>query len=919
MKATLFCVSAFLTNVACAGNPDYKTYFNRGFSFTENKGQVVDQAGTKRNDILYTGDGVGGIKIFFQQGKISYVISEAGSLNEKQEGEDQVLKTANKVPVLPASRQQTVLSHRIDVEFMNGNPTASLVTSNQTESPTNYHLAHCREGLTARSFQKLMYKDIYPNVDILFKGGQPGGLEYDIVLKPGANPADIKIKYTGADELQLEKQKLIIKTSLGEITEYIPEAFQMINGKKVNVKAEYRLHPTRNDSPAGGGAGGEVSFQLSAYNLAYPVIIDPWATYFGAGNGHSITEGWGIITDQPGNAIVTGYTSSVNFPVTAGAFQSQLANPSNNGFGPFDLFIAKFDVNGNLLWSTYYGGSAADTPYGIATDNSNNILITGTTASSDFPITSGAFQTAPAGAFIIKLDGNGNRLWATYCGGATDVGNGITTDHLNNVLVTGNTNSANFPVTSGAFQKNLAGKTDAFIAKFDGNGNPIWATYYGGSSFENAYQIATDNLNNVVVTGNTSSFDIPVNPGAFQGSLKGSSNAFAVKFDGNGNELWATYYGGSNVDIATGVATDNLNNVVITGATNSFDFPVSAGAFQTALLQTPSLLSLTMGNNVFIVQLDSLGNRRWATYFRAEDELDDGNGVAIDLNSNIYITGFAENSTMSTTACAFHPQYGGGPEDAFIAKFDSVGNLTCSSYVGGDGYEDGGGWKSGAVNGKNVYMIGSTSGDFPVTSNGFQTNYGGEFYNSFIIELCSATCGADNAIKVSVGANITINTGTSVKLNPNTTGNYNYYWSPSSGLSCTDCKNPMASPTVTTTYYLTLNDTTNDCNCGISGDSVTIAVVSNCSIYIPDAFSPNGDGVNDVFSVYIPSCINPGNYTFQVFDRWGEKVFSSNDPKKGWDGTYNGKEMDNDVFIYVLTYSANNAGIVHKGNVSLIK
>ncbi|MCE5213695.1 MAG: DUF3344 domain-containing protein [Methanobacterium sp.] len=277
----------------------------------------------------------------------------------------------------------------------------------------------------------------------------------------------------------------------------------------------------------------------SSGNLVY-------STYLG---GSSSDDGFGIAVDCNGNAYITGYTDSTNFPITPGAYQATKASPS----GGFDIFVTKLNSEGTaLIYSTYLGGSANSSPVvtassygiGIALSEAGDIYITGRTTSSNFPTTIGAYQTNINGVsdvVVTKFDPAGSLVFSTYLGGGGDTntseyGHSIVIDKNGYVYIGGRTNSTNFPTTPGAYRttKNPgsgAAAHDAFISKFDSNGNLIYSTYYGGSGSDMGTAIDVDNEGNVYITGYDNYTALPTTPGAFQPASGGSSDAFFGKLD----------------------------------------------------------------------------------------------------------------------------------------------------------------------------------------------------------------------------------------------------------------------------------------------------------------------------------------------------------------------------------------------------
>jgi hypothetical protein len=282
----------------------------------------------------------------------------------------------------------------------------------------------------------------------------------------------------------------------------------------------------------------------------------------GGSNG-ATEQGGGIAVDGAGNAYVIGSTTSTDFPTTAGAFQTALAGVEN-------AFVAKLDPTGaSLIYSTYLGGSPSAFGLGIAVDASGNAYVIGTTTSTDFPTTAGAFQTAFGGnqdAFVAKLDPTGARLvYSTYLGGSSyDVGLSIAVDAAGNAYVAGFTGSTDFPTTPGAFQTALGGTEDAFVAKLDPTGaSLVYSTYLGGSGEDIGRGIALDTLvnPNAYVTGHTGSRDFPKTPGAFQPNYGGDLDIFVTKITEAAippGPFSARVTGGGTIDVVGGIGNFDL-------------------------------------------------------------------------------------------------------------------------------------------------------------------------------------------------------------------------------------------------------------------------------------------------------------------------------------------------------------------------
>jgi hypothetical protein len=334
-----------------------------------------------------------------------------------------------------------------------------------------------------------------------------------------------------------------------------------------------------NLSSAVGGTGFVAKLNASGSALVY-------STYLG---GSVADAGRGIAVDSSGNAHVTGYTLSTDFPVTPAAFKtigpSDTCNALTNPSPCDDAFVAELNAAGSaLVYSTYLGGSNYNAGFGIAVDSSGNAYVAGTTSSSDFP-TAEPFQATLHGssnAFVTKLNASGSDLiYSTYLGGSNgDQGFGIAVDSSGSAYVTGYTSSSDFPTvnplqpSSGSY-----GHFTGYVAKLNPTGSAlVYSTYLGGSVAEKAFGIAVDSSGDAYVVGLTWSPDFPtVNPIQAANHATGGLypiTAFVAELNAAGSALiYSTYLGGSVQDTASGVAVDSSGNAYITGNTFSSDFP----------------------------------------------------------------------------------------------------------------------------------------------------------------------------------------------------------------------------------------------------------------------------------------------------------------------------------------------------------
>lgn len=655
--------------------------------FIENSGQLNYTDGENAENVQYY------IKmntqtVFFFEGFIAYVTEK-----EDKNGRTQLF--------------------RLDM-LLNSSSNCKILANHLNTSPIYNYYNSERAHIHAQTYPEIVYQNVYPNIDLRFYLND-GQLKYDFIVKPGGRVDKIDLAFDGCDSISITEQgHLTVYTKNGQLQNFSPVTFQLTDhGRKSHVNSSYKINAER-----------FAGFNVENYNKNLPLIIDPtqnWSTYYGGNNGDQ-SEG---VTSNGSNVYITGNTQSTDLPTVAGSFQS-----SNSGGK--DLFITKFDNSGNHLWTTYYGGGSDDLGEEISMIDSD-IYITGTTQSSDFPVSTGAFQGSLGGgrdAFIIKMNGAGNRIWATFYGGSNDdLGNDIDCEN-GKVIVTGYTQSTDFPVSGGAFQGSFAGGEDAFVVKLDSSGTQDWATYYGGSANDQGNGVSFDNDGEVYFTGLTQSSDFPITGGAFQTTLDGGDDAFVAKLDGSGNQLWGSYYGGNNADAANSIDNNAGDSLVVVGRTESSDFPVSTGAFQS---------SNAGGREAFIFCMDESGSREWASYYGGSND-DFGEGVSVSNTcDSIYLVGRTQSSDFPTTSDGFQTTLQGG-YDAFLTGFNFSGNQYYSTYYGGSDNDDRA--QSVSVSSLSIYFTGNTSSsNFPTTSGAHQTslvNSPDGFLASFNFTDCSS-------------------------------------------------------------------------------------------------------------------------------------------------------------------------------------
>ena len=544
----------------------------------------------------------------------------------------------------------------------------------------------------------IAYVSPWPGVDVQY-WGREGRLESVYLVRPGADPGAIKLRYSGQDELVIDGQgRLAVRTPLGEIVEGAPTVYQEAGGRRSNVGGRYVLLDERT-----------VGFQLGAYDRRLPLVIDPtlmYSTYLG---GSGSDQGNGIAVDSSGNAYVAGLTTSTNFPAVAGSYRT------TNGGGR-DAFVTKLGPSGALVYSTYLGGSGLDEANGIDIDASGNAYITGVTASTNFP-TLGAYQTLAGGGddvFVTKLNASGSGLvYSTYLGGTDDDESlAIAVDGPGSAYVTGATFSSNFD-TLNAFQIALV-DFDAFVTKLSASGSTLaYSTYLGGTGLDEGFAIAVDGSGSAYVTGSTFATDFPT-ASPYRAASGGGRDGFVTKLSTGGAALtYSTYLGGSGSDYGAGIAVDGSGNAYVAGLSASSNFP-TFGAIQGANAG---------GDDAFVTKLNAAGSAPLYSTYLGGSGGDGAGAIALDSDNGAFVTG----STFSTNFPTVSPIQGaaGGGSDAFVAKVSSAGSsLAHSTYLGGTtGGDRGWGIAAGAAG--HAYVVGSTfSSNFPLASPSQSANAG---------------------------------------------------------------------------------------------------------------------------------------------------------------------------------------------------
>lgn len=512
-------------------------------------------------------------------------------------------------------------SKPVTLEFIGASTSASMTGTNELAGKANYLVGDDPSAWKTNvpTYASVRVEQLYPGVDLAWYG-KGRSLEFDLVLEAGADPGNVSFKLDGvpAPIPEIGPDGALVA---GDVRFERPVAYQEVDEVRKAVPCGY---VTNGD--------GRVGFRLGEYDHLLPLVIDPEIGYtytfadsskdisiFGIAvdstgaayvAGRTRTEGSGgvltvaafvaklnpegtalvysttisgsagneeardIAVDATGNAFITGFVFSSNFPTTAGAFQTTKGSPN----GTQDAFVAKLAPGGDsFVYSSFLGGSGGTSGSRIAIDASGNAFVAGFTQSSNFPTTSPAQGTfgGVRDAFLTKVNAAGSaKTYSTYLGGSqSDTGNDVAVDASGSAYVVGVTTSTNFPVSAGTIQGTSGGGSDGFWAKYDPAGQRVASTYLGGTGFDSANGVAVDAAGNSYLTGETASPEFPL-VAPVQSTIAGDRDAFITSLNGSGTATtFSTFYGGTRYDYGTAIALGGTGSIDVVGTTESNDFP----------------------------------------------------------------------------------------------------------------------------------------------------------------------------------------------------------------------------------------------------------------------------------------------------------------------------------------------------------
>jgi hypothetical protein len=787
--------------------------------FIENRGQIINTKGNLVPEVQYYSKNSGQAEVYLTPTRISYVLpkTEKVPLSDKRVSSNTALLAQHTLWNTDSLVEVTSL-WRTDVVLVGANPNAIIEPTEQVSEYFNFYYGHCPDGITnVHGYQKLIVRDVYPHIDLVWITTKSGGLKYEFHVKPGGNPNQIHLRYDGANNLHLSDGTIEAITPHGSITDSKPETFILKNSTEFSVNSKYSV------------SGNDVRFTIENYDKTQTLIIDPnviWGTFCGGSNDFI-----GMARNTANNEIAVLFeTITNNFPANAGQTASG---------GGVDNAVTKLNTAGVLQWATYFGGDNNEKVINdinsgrITFDGSGDVVFCGCTSSSNFPSTINTYKSTGVNVgdwFVVKLTGaTGARSWATqYGSNLIDGANNLCVDGSNNIIVVGFTVSFptnSFSTTSAAF-KAITNSGSGAIVKFNSSGTRQWATLFNDTIsntpsnpfIQGLNAVACDASGNIFVAGAETGKAYPTTAGGYQPNdptpntcTDGScTDAVIASFASDGSRRWATYYDGTAINgtgetnrsfgsKAVSIVVDGNGNVWVGGNTTATDFPVTPDGYQIATNGTP---------DCFLLKFNNTGTRLWASYLTWPGMQRLGT-IALGSNNDILVSLSTNANNFFTTTSAYQVAVPATANPLGLMRFDNNGTLLWSTYFAPN--------NSSATDNTNISMhaailqaegtlilVGSADkGTNPVVFPTGRTkiNRPGGTQAGWVAKVCAA-----GGPSPSQGGNRAICLGDTTQLGIAPVAGMTYVWTPTTNMVNPTSAQPKVFPTTTTTYYVLATD-----------------------------------------------------------------------------------------------------------------
>jgi|GEM_PF-2746556 len=890
MKTFITLIFIFASSLIANTKPkNIKIVIDKNFGyFIENAGQFGGKFESERPSYFYENRAC---KLAFYKNYISFNFT---SNTQTKSGSEFSLKGKYEADV------QSVYLSLIGI-----NTSANIISYDQADYFINYY-NQFGNFKSINTYKSLIYKNIYNKIDLIFLASDLG-IKYEFHVRPGGKISDIKLQWKGTKSLELLSNQSINYTLPNDksFTESAPISY-LNNGKSIQVKA------LKNDNI--------ISYSSEQYDKNATLIIDPilnWATYYGGIDSDNAT---GVSTDSVGNTYLCGATLSSTSIAYTGSYQS-LRNGKEDGYvvkfnksgirlwstyygasldDEFnavvsdskgnvyvaaytlnsglsssavhqssynklgDGLIVKFNINGQRVWASYYGGDNLDNIYGISLYK-DLLYLTGITYSGNNIASLKSYQSnyGTAGdAFIACFDTSGFRNWGTYVGGTgIDKANDATTDLNGNVYICGFTDSKTNFSRNSQFQSSHAGQEDGFIAKYNTTGKLVWCSYYGGEAADLLYGIGYDKVKGIYVSGRTKSKTGISTSGAWQTTLGGGWDAYLAKFDTSGTQTWSSYFGGTSDDYGAGITSDARGFIYTSGNTASTKSIAYGNAFK-------NYYSGSIDG--FLAKWTDKGKLIWSTYYGGTEN-DFGVRISMLEHTRLYFAGYSFSST-GISKSGGHQSTFNGYNDAFLVSFDNLSGIVndaaitnldspknnqCAGPLAtivklknyGTGYLDSVQifWKVnklGSINTRKwkgrispdsaeavsigfvFYTVGSdTLRVWTGSPNGVTDSFA--YNDTFFAYITTIP-----APKPQLGNDFSICQGNFVTIGQPALSGHSYVWNSTAGLSSKNAQINI-NPSSSATYYLTVNNLSTGC---IGMDSITVNVLPKPNTGIIDRY-----------------------------------------------------------------------------------